>query len=164
MFTSEVLGHLVPQEVRVSPGRLHVALAGVWRLNPADSKREILVARRRMGDTLGGFWELPGGKIEQSEESLAAAMRELREETGLVIAAERWHGPVEIPPPAGRSWPHFHLWIAQAGAEAAPQPLESEQCRWVSALQLIELEFPEANRRVTALLAARIETFVDSTG
>lgn len=143
---------------------MHVALAGVWRVNPVESRREVLVARRRAGDTLGGFWELPGGRIESGEDSLVAAMRELREETGVVIAAERWHGPTEVPPPPGQTWPHFHLWVAQAGADAAPQPLESEQCRWVSALQLTELEFPEANRRVTALLAARIETFIDLMG
>jgi 8-oxo-dGTP pyrophosphatase MutT (NUDIX family) len=41
----------------------------------------------------GGFWFTPGGGIEPGETTEQAAIRELREETGLVIAPEQL-GPV----------------------------------------------------------------------
>jgi 8-oxo-dGTP pyrophosphatase MutT (NUDIX family) len=40
------------------------------------------------------FWFTAGGGLEPGEELLAAAVRELREETGLQIAADRMVGPV----------------------------------------------------------------------
>ncbi|MFE6668238.1 NUDIX hydrolase [Streptomyces sp. NPDC057697] len=44
-----------------------------------DAQGRILLGRHR-----GGTWELPGGKVDPTHESIAeAAVRELREETGL---------------------------------------------------------------------------------
>jgi 8-oxo-dGTP diphosphatase len=46
---------------------------------------EVLLIERGKG-TLRGFWSLPGGHIEAGETARAAALREVREETG--VAAE----------------------------------------------------------------------------
>jgi 8-oxo-dGTP diphosphatase len=46
---------------------------------------EVLLIERGKG-TLRGFWSLPGGHIEPGETARAAALREVREETG--VAAE----------------------------------------------------------------------------
>ncbi|MFC8228939.1 NUDIX hydrolase [Streptomyces sp. NPDC057287] len=47
-----------------------------------DGKGRILLGRHR-----DGTWELPGGKVDPTHESVAAAAaRELREETGLLVA------------------------------------------------------------------------------
>ncbi|MBM7785792.1 NUDIX hydrolase [Tenggerimyces flavus] len=45
---------------------------------------------------LGQWWELPGGGLDKGETYLEAAVRELREETGLVIT------PDEVGPPSWR--------------------------------------------------------------
>lgn len=42
----------------------------------------------------GGFWFTPGGGLEPDENVLECAIRELREETGLVVAADELTGPI----------------------------------------------------------------------
>ncbi len=45
---------------------------------------KILLVRRSVDDFLGGFYELPGGGVVDGETIEEAAMREVKEETGLV--------------------------------------------------------------------------------
>ena len=45
----------------------------------------LIVLRSRTDDFEPGKWALPGGKIEKDEESIDAAIRELKEETGIEI-------------------------------------------------------------------------------
>jgi len=44
---------------------------------------KILIAQRKQGDTLGGKWEFPGGKLEPGETPEACLKRELMEEFGV---------------------------------------------------------------------------------
>lgn len=44
----------------------------------------ILLCRRAPGEKLSGFWEFPGGKVEDGESYASCLARELREELGIV--------------------------------------------------------------------------------
>ena len=45
--------------------------------------RKVLIARRKADDKLAGFWEFPGGKIEDKETPQECLKRELKEELGI---------------------------------------------------------------------------------
>lgn len=46
---------------------------------------KVLLIRRDFNKSFGGRWEVPGGKVEQGESSLEAAIREVKEETGIKL-------------------------------------------------------------------------------
>jgi 8-oxo-dGTP diphosphatase len=53
---------------------------------------QVLIARRKSEKTLGGFWEFPGGKIEEGENPESALKRELKEELGMNVLIRRHFG------------------------------------------------------------------------
>ena len=78
----------------LGPGEKHLCVH-VWVQNRAG---DYLITRRSAGKSMPGLWECTGGCALAGEDSLSAALRELREETGLVPAPEsgtllfRWTG------------------------------------------------------------------------
>ncbi|MFI7605990.1 NUDIX hydrolase [Micromonospora sp. NPDC049366] len=78
------------------------------RLVVRDVDERVLLFHTRDPDhpRLGEWWELPGGGLDPGETYLDAAVRELREETGIVVA------PAEVGAPTWRrraSFIHRHL-------------------------------------------------------
>lgn len=71
------------------PQDLPIVERDVVRMVVRDAAGRVLLFHTREQSTpeLGEWWELPGGGIDEGEDYLAAALRELREETG--IAATR---------------------------------------------------------------------------
>jgi ADP-ribose pyrophosphatase YjhB (NUDIX family) len=59
-----------------------------------ESGRVLLV--RRANEPGRGLWSLPGGRIEPGEAEEAAIIREVLEETGLVVEVARLAGRVSI--------------------------------------------------------------------
>jgi 8-oxo-dGTP diphosphatase len=59
-----------------------VGCAGVVCLRAGDAGPEVLLIRRGKPPRLGE-WSLPGGRIEWGERAADAALRELKEETGV---------------------------------------------------------------------------------
>lgn len=54
---------------------------------PQDGR--YLLQRRPAGTHMAGYWEFPGGKLEQGETPAAALAREMREELGVEIDGVR---------------------------------------------------------------------------
>lgn len=50
---------------------------------------KVLLSQRPEGKNLAGFWEYPGGKIEQDESPQEALCRELKEELNIIIDPDR---------------------------------------------------------------------------
>lgn len=71
---------------------IHAVLCYIER--PSDGKYLLLLkAKGKFGE---GFWNAPGGKIEPSESAEKAAVREVFEETGLVVSDLKVAGNLEF--------------------------------------------------------------------
>jgi 8-oxo-(d)GTP phosphatase len=99
--------------------------AVVWR--PAAQGVEVgLVHRPRYDD-----WSLPKGKLHAGESMAAAAVREIREETGIAARLGPWLADVRYAVAEGRKLVRY--WSAQActSSEFTPNH-ETDQLRWVT--------------------------------
>ncbi|WP_216386820.1 NUDIX hydrolase [Arcanobacterium phocae] len=70
----------------------HRQAARVVLLDPSGNI--FLIRGHDIDDPEYSWWFTPGGGIEPGESTLAAAVRELREETGFVVDRNRLEGPV----------------------------------------------------------------------
>ena len=69
--------------------RVAVSIVDVYPVRQVDGELEVLLLRRSRGTRCTGAWEAVHGHIEEGESPVAAARRELQEETGLVPG--RWY-------------------------------------------------------------------------
>jgi ADP-ribose pyrophosphatase YjhB (NUDIX family) len=95
-----------------------------------DRGRLLLVLRGR--EPARGTWSLPGGRCEDGEDGAAAAVREVREETGLEVTAVRLVGTVERDAPGGRVYRIEDWECTLTGGVLAPAD-DAEDVRWVDA-------------------------------
>ncbi|MFM2079922.1 MAG: A/G-specific adenine glycosylase [Cyanobacteriota bacterium] len=137
--------------VKDSPRELpfHVIGVGVV-LNGAG---EVLIDQRLNEGPLGGLWEFPGGKQEAGEPIETTIARELMEE--LAIAVEVGEELITLEHAYSHRKLRFRVHLCRwLGGE--PQPLASQQVRWVAPDQLDDYPFPTANARIIAALLAHL--------
>jgi len=72
--------YIVPPQERIVTHPPIDVVAGVIR---RDDGR-LLITQRQPDDTLGGYWEFPGGKVDPGEDLKAALHRELVEDVRIV--------------------------------------------------------------------------------
>ena len=101
---------------------------------------------------MGGLWEFPGGKIEPGETVQQCIVREIREELAIEITVGEHLISIE------HTYPTFHLTAIVHHCQhisGTPQPIESEEIRWVNISDLDHYEFPAANQAIIQALADR---------
>jgi len=114
-------------------------------------KDRILIAQRKKGDTLAGYWEFPGGKLEECESLEECLAREVREELGIEIKAVKFWRTIEHEYPAKKLALHFYFcrWIS-----GKPEPIECAAARWIKIPELKRYKFPPADTDVIKDLIA----------
>ena len=125
--------------------RVEVAIALVIR------EGRLLVTRRQAEAHLGGFWELPGGKLRPGEGAEACAVREVREETRVVVVARARRPTIEWEYPERRVALHPVEcdWVQGDG-----ELVEVSDLAWATRAELLERTFPPANAELIAELGA----------
>ncbi|MEA5414424.1 8-oxo-dGTP diphosphatase MutT [Synechococcus sp. BA-132 BA5] len=118
-----------------------------------DGQGRVLIDQRLQEGLLGGLWEFPGGKQEPGEAIEATIQRELREELAIEVTVGEELITLEHAYSHKRLRFVVHLCRWRSGE---PQPLASQQVRWVTPEELPGYPFPAANARIIAAFQARI--------
>ena len=96
-----------------------------------------------------GWWEFPGGKIENGESKEEALKREIREELETEIEIDRFITTVQF------DYPEFHLimhcFICHITA-GQPQLLEAKAAKWLDKNHLESVEWLPADRAILHLI------------
>jgi A/G-specific adenine glycosylase len=141
--------------VKDTPRELPFQVIGVGVV--VNEAGQVLIDQRLNEGLLGGLWEFPGGKQEPGEAIAATIARELREELAIEVRVDELL--IELDHAYSHKRLRFVVHLCQ-WLSGEPQPLASQQVRWVAPAELDSYPFPAANARIIAALRARLQTEV----
>jgi 8-oxo-dGTP diphosphatase len=94
-----------------------------------EKNGKILGAKRRKHQSQGGYWEFPGGKIDNIETPENALTREIKEELGIEILPQKKLASVLF------SYPDKTVVLIPFISKILsgdPKPLEHDEIRWIN--------------------------------
>ena len=97
-----------------------------------------LLLIRRGHEPEAGSWSLPGGRVEPGESDAQALVREMREETGLIVQPGPLVGAVERPGPGG-SVLDIRDYVATVTGGTLAAGDDAADARWVAAADVARL-------------------------
>jgi ADP-ribose pyrophosphatase YjhB (NUDIX family) len=97
-----------------------------------------LLLVRRANPPGAGLWSLPGGRVEAGEDDAAAVVREVAEETALVVDVGPLVGEVQRPGPDGQTYLIRDYACTPAGTPAVAGD-DASDVRWVTLAELDDL-------------------------
>ena len=123
---------------------------------------QVLLAERTARQVAGGFWELPGGKIDPGETPAQAAARELEEEIGIVpTGLSPW---INYEHAFRTKRVRLHLFRVE-GWRGTPHGREGQRLAWVDPLSpAVAPVLPSNDRALAAIGLPRVMLDVDVLG
>ncbi len=131
--------------------RRTIVLAAI--LSKINNNKCLLITKRMPRVRYAGYWELPGGKVENGETHPQALARELREELGIEVEV----GPrlARFSPDPLEAQTHdvmFYLYRCTHLSGVIQHRAVADHA-WVTAEQLMHKQFPPANAQILERLA-----------
>jgi len=127
------------KKARPQPPHYHVAVALIY------DRGEFLIMKRSEEQMLGGLWEFPGGKLEAGETPEQAAIREVREETGLAIGVEEELAVIH------HAYSHFSITMHAFKCHLldGDRTVASDRPHhWIPPERMAAFTFPKANHKI----------------
>lgn len=115
-----------------------------------NSKNQILITQRALDSHYGGYWEFPGGKIEEREREEQALVRELKEELNL---------DVKEPVFWCKHQDEHDFYIYGVKEYTGQLKLQAQQTsyRWVNLREVEQFKFPPSNQAMFKIIRKRIK-------
>lgn len=129
---------------RAGQNYIHVVL-GIIR----NTRGEVLVTKRGPDTHLGGYFEFPGGKLEENESPEAGLVRELKEE--LSIELHQCRPLIQIPYSYPDRKVFLDVFMVVEYSGTAHVNKVQEAC-WKKISDLDDVEFPDANHGIIRAL------------
>ena len=116
-----------------------------------NEKNEVLISLRKQKKEYDGYWEYPGGKVEEGETIEQCIIREIKEEIDLEISknciapltfAVDQHGARET---------ILFLYICRKWEGSITSMLD-QSIKWVKPIDLAEYQMPAPNRFLNSIL------------
>lgn len=98
---------------------------------------KVVVIKYKQGNKKEGYYDIPGGKIEEGEKPVKTAIREMKEETGLKVKNLKYKGNMIIEYP-NRTF-DFDVFITNE-SEGEPQEFEENASEWMEIEKLLQKE------------------------
>lgn len=108
-----------------------------------------LISRRKKHDSMGGYWEFPGGGVDAGETPDQCIVREIEEELGVDARADELFDTVVC----GDAKAVILFYCCSINSE--PKPLDCDELRWVHAHELKEYKFLPADAAVIDRLCGK---------
>jgi mutator protein MutT len=115
----------------------------IWR------NGKILITRRPKGSHLEGYWEFPGGKQEEHESLPSCLEREIQEELGISIKAEKFL--LKVDHDYEKKAISLHLFLC-AWLSGTPTPIGCDEIRWAKPEDLENFKFPPPDMKILELI------------
>ena len=116
-----------------------------------NEKNEVLISFRKNKKEYDGYWEYPGGKVEENETLEQAIIREIKEEIDLEISKNCIAPLTFAVDQNGESETVLFLYICRKW-EGSVTSLLDQRMKWVKPIDLAEYQMPAPNRFLNSIL------------
>lgn len=128
-----------------------IVVAAIWQ----NEEGAFFLAQRGKQQSLAGYWEFPGGKVEFGEEEETALARELKEELGIEVEVESFCTEVRhlLKEGVELSLRAYHI----SNVKGVLSLAEHQDAAWVEVANLLSFNLSPADIPIAKLLIAAFE-------